>query len=337
MISIRKSVTDLDHAEELQKTTAECYGLTIRSVSQYAIEVDASVTANFRKHLDALDEQWRAADSVEGLRAVQASFRGELREYRDIVQEGLLSLRREMDAAAAAMATFAANVASNGAGHEQQLKDELQHLETLAKSDNLNEIRGGIQSATTGIAVSVDQLRRSNQLVIAQLQDEIRVLHQEIQTERRTLFMDRASGVWNRHKMDIRIDELLRQGDPFCLLMVTICQLARLDHLYSRTAIEGAIKALLMRFHALLGEEAMIGRWSEQEFVAILGVEPSTAIEVASEVMRKLSGVYTVQENGIAKSVTLEISGGVVDRKSGDDRTNFQGKLKQLADALSGA
>jgi GGDEF domain-containing protein len=65
---------------------------------------------------------------------------------------------------------------------------------------------------------------------------------------------------------------LIQQDKPFYLLVAGIRNLKQLDGRCSRTVIEGALKAVLIRFHNLAGEEAMIGPWSEEEFVAILSM-----------------------------------------------------------------
>ena len=98
MISIRKSTEELDHLVELHAAASECYQLALRSVAQYAIELDPAETEEFRGNLETIEAQWRKADRAEGLRAAQASLRGELREYRDRVHRRLNRLRREIDA-----------------------------------------------------------------------------------------------------------------------------------------------------------------------------------------------------------------------------------------------
>ena len=126
-----------------------------------------------------------------------------------------------------------------------------------------------------GIQSSVEQIQRGNQLVVAQLQDEIRVLHLQFEQDRKALFTDRASGAWNRQKIDIHLDNLLRQNQPFCLLMVRVRNLKRLESQHSRTVVESTLKALVSRFAAMAGDEAVIGRWTEDQFVAVLDMPPA--------------------------------------------------------------
>jgi GGDEF domain-containing protein len=334
LISIRKSADELDRLSALHSAAAECYELALRSTSQYTVEVDPQDLLALRKHLDAIGQEWRNADSPGGMRTVQASFRGELRDYRDRTQERLSRLRGEMEAVVKAMASLANTIATNGADHQDRLQVELKQLGRLGENGSLEEMRSGIRLATKEIAASVELIQRGNQMVIAQLQDEIRTLHQEFQSERRALFTDPVSGAWNRQKLDERIDALLRQKQPFCLLLVQVRNLKRLEQQHSRTVVEGALKALIRRFHGVLGTEALIGRWSGEEFAALMDPQSGGSAALAREVAGKLSGSYAIQENGLSKQAVLDVAVGIIDPSSAAEPAPFLKRLETLSATL---
>lgn len=334
MISTLNPATELDRVDDLRLAVTECYRLAIQSVSQYAVEVDPNQVAEFRLHLKDIEQQWLAAKCVTSLHGVQASLRGELREYRDQTREQLGRLRKELESAAGAMASFAGEIASHGADHEKELKGELERLEHVSGSNDLQEIRGGIRTVLGEIAVSLDQMRRGNQLIVAQLQDEIRVLHQEFQAERRALFTDQASGAWTRQKLDLKIHELLRQDDRFSIIAVAVRNLPQVKLDYSRTLVEVTLKALLMRFRGLLGADTLIGRWNEQEFVAVLDLEPGTLTAIADELAKKLRGPYSAQENGLAHSMLLDVAAAAFEHLAGSEPAAFILKLESTLERI---
>jgi GGDEF domain-containing protein len=327
----------MERLQELQRITNDGYAAAISAAAQYAVETDPEQAQEFRQHLQALAKLLQSPGTPEELQTIKVSLRGEFRDYQHVVHARLARLHQDVKAAAAAMQNFAEGMVSGGADHEKQLDEELQRLEIVAKSDDLGKIRGGIRAATGNIASSVERLRRGNQLIIAQLQDEIRILHQEVQAERRAQYTDRASGAWNRQKITERVEELFRQNEPFCFLVVRIHNLKQLDGKYSRNVIEGTLKAFLMRFHQILGEDAMIGRWSTEEFVGILEITPPEVVAVSSEIARKLSGNYSVQENGLSQTVGLQIMTGIIERREGVISDSFYRKVEQLGDTLAQA
>jgi len=334
VVSLFKTATEMDRLQELHRVAIECLGGAMGAAHQYAVQADPGDLELFRNHLLALQKMVQITASVEELNTVKASFRGELRDYQQQVHGRMARLREEVKAAAAAMQSFAEGVIASGADHEQQLEQELQTLATVSKSNDLAKIRDGIDTATGRIAGSVEKMRRNNQLVITQLQDEIRILHQEIQAERRAKSTDRASGAWNREKISDRIEELFRQDDPFSLLLIRIRNLEQLERQNSRNVVEGTLKSVLMRLHDLAGGDSMIGRWSPEEFAVILPIASPDATALSGEVTRKLSGDYSVQENGLSRSVALQVATCIVERQGGVVSDSFMRRVEQVSAAL---
>jgi GGDEF domain-containing protein len=95
--------------------------------------------------------------------------------------------------------------------------------------------------------------------------------------------------------------------------------------------MEGSLKALLERFANLLGDEAMIGRWSEDVFAAVLDATPEVGEKLRERAELKLSGKYAVQENGLSRTVSMEVRVGLIEREKADDAALFCPKLAQIA------
>ncbi len=85
-------------------------------------------------------------------------------------------------------------------------------------------------------------MQARNQFAMAQLKDEIRLLHQKIQAGRRPAAL--AAETWNRQDVDRRIDEMLKQNTSFCLVLIVLQNLKPLASRYSGAAVEDALQAL---------------------------------------------------------------------------------------------
>ena len=292
---------------------------------------------SFASILITIGELWNEAEKPEGMQAAQASFRGELREYRDRVQARIASLRSQVDSGAKAIAAFAAGIVATGADHQKQTQLELSRLTAVARSGNIDEMRRAIDVAVTTISASLEEIRREHQGMIAQWQDEVRTLHREFQAERRAMFIDPVSGAWNRMKVDGRIEDLLRQNQSFFVLLIAVHDFNRLERRHSSSILESSLKALVRRLQTVAGPDIFLGRRSREEFVAILDLEADTAVALSRQVTKKLSGVYAVQENGVSHDVAIEVVAGVVERGQSADASTFMKKLGQMSAALARA
>jgi GGDEF domain-containing protein len=337
LISLRKTVTELDRLEELHRAAVSCYSEALRSSERHVVELEAAEAAHFRSQLQALRDHLEAAADARQLESVQSSFDAELKDYGAKTRAQIQRLRKDVQAAVAAVEAFAGSVSESEILLEHGLKRELQQLDKTASSDDIQEIRGAIHVSTAKIAARVDQMRTCNQLAIAQLKDEIRLLHQEVQAARRAN-SDPApeAGQADNRVVDGRIAELIRQNKPFSVLLVVVRNLEGLRNCYSANVMANVIRAFQGRFESILPPPAMVGRSGQDQFAAVLGSAPADAMEMSSEVVRKLSSPFIENEQGTAHSIVLTPRAGVIEFRPGSDPAKFQAKLKQLADALAG-
>jgi GGDEF domain-containing protein len=333
MISLRKTATELERLEELHRTAVNCYSQALRSTEQNAIELDTAQAAHFRTQLQALRDQLRADAGPRELESVQSSFETELKQYRDKTGEQVQRLRREVQAAAAAVESFAGSINESEENLESGLRKELNSLNQRAASDDIKTIREAIRGATAKIADSVDQMRSSNHLAIAQLKDEIRLLHQEVQAARRSQTPDPSSE--SRQQITGRMEEFIKKKTSFSVLLVVVRNLEGLQNCYSAEVIGSSVRGFQARFENILPSSAIVGRWAKDQFAAILSTAPGNAIEMSSEVVRKLSEPFVEQEKGATHSIVFNPRAGVIEFTPGSDLAKFQARLKQLADALA--
>lgn len=336
MISLLKTAFEMERLEKFKKAALECYGLAISSTEQNVIEVDQEQASLFRAELQALVNQLGDATSPEHLQNIQDLFRGELREYRDNTHEQIRRLRKEMDAAVSALDEFAGTAAARGDDHEKELKQALKSLDTAAASSRLEDIKTAIRAASADILSSFEQMQAQNQFAIAQLKDEIRLLHQKIQAGRRSAAPAWAAETWNRQDVDHRIGELLSQNTSFCLVLIVLRNLKTLASRYSSSVVEDALQALQVRLHDTLGGEFMLGRWTANQFVALLNVPPGSAMTISREASQKLAEPYSFKHDGIPCTLVFQVAAGVVEHQAGSDVLKFQGKLASLSKALGG-
>lgn len=332
MISLRKTATELDRLEELHRTAMHCYSEALHATEQNAIELDESEAAHFRAQLQALQDRLRADAGTKELQAVQSSFTAELKEYHDSARNEIQRLRQEVQAAAAAVETFAGSITESGVVLESGLKRELNSLNQRATSDDIQEIRNAIHLSTAKIADGIEQMRTSNQLAIAQLKDEIRLLHQEVRDARRQQTDPPPEG---RQQLNGKIDEYFKKNVSFSILLVVVHNLDGLQNCYAPKVIESGLRSFQARFENILPSSAVVGRWTRDQFAAILSTRPANTIEMSREVVRKLSEPFLESDKAGSHSLLFNPRAGIVEFNPGSDTAKFQAKLTQLASALA--
>lgn len=322
MISLRRTANELERLEELHRIALNCYTRALRSSEQNAIELDAAQAAHFRAQLSALQRQLGADGGAREWEAVQVSFDHELKDYRSKTDAQVQKLRREVQAASAAVESFAGAINQSEADLEAGLKRELSSLDQAAENDDLQSIRRAIHSSTTKISASIQLMRASNQLAIAQLKDEIRLLHEEVQIARHPQKPDPSAE--SRQRIMARMEEFINKDQPFSVLLVVVRNLDGLQNCYSASVIESALRGFQSRFENILPTSSAIGRWAKDQFAAILSTAPGNAMDISADVVRKLSAPFVEEENGATQSIAFHPRAGVIECSPGSTRSSFK-------------
>ena len=336
MISIRKTATELDRLEELSRAAVSCYRQAINSVENHAIEINPSQSAQFRSQLHILNEKVKAAGSPDELKTVQALFDQELKGYQKMAQEQIERLRKDFAAAASAVEVLAKSVTSNSSGLDQDMGRQLDRLRKVAASDNLVEIRSEILVTVDKIAASIKSMNDSNQLAIAQMKDEIRLLHDQVKAARGPQPAISEAGGANGQAGNLAVAKFTAQNRPFSALLAVVENLQGLRMLYPPNTVESGLCSFEARFKSLL-PGAVVERRGKHQFIAILESDPKEVIAMSRELAKKLSLPLIEEEKGVSHTLRLSAGVGVLEFMPGTDGRKFETKLDQLAEALSGS
>jgi hypothetical protein len=290
VISLRKTVSELEKLDDFRHTALDTYALTIGATGEHVVEIDASHTADFRSKMDALRNLVKPDTTADQLIGIQSSFKAELRSYSEKAKQLIERLRNDVRAASRAIEAFAGSFAASGTDLNGEVKRELQRLDKALRADDITEIRTIIRTVSSSIASSVERMRDSNQLATVQLKDEIRLLHKELKSGRQSPTPAQFSVSSQQKETYGHIDSLIQQKTPFSLMLIAVKNFQGLQSCYPKAAIENAFSSLHARLEGALPPGSRAERWAEAQFLAILTVEPAKALVVSRDLSKKLSG-----------------------------------------------
>jgi GGDEF domain-containing protein/uncharacterized protein (UPF0262 family) len=318
----------LEDCERLKLALAEHFALAIRSAGEYAIDLHPERTRELREKLGAIESRAAFAASEEELQLAQASFRGELRDYRSFAESFLNKMRGEVNSAIEALRTLSDGVTSSGRELEARVKAEIAQLEAAVASDDVEAIRRSIGAVTVNLKHSYQQLLESNHALVAQLRDEVRALHQELDEERRTARMDPVSGAWIRKKLEDRMERLSGDRQSFWAILIWV-GFKRAAAKCSEASLQAAMRALVSRTRSALGADTFVARWSEEVFVALVETEPADCASVGEALRKKLARSFAVQEDGIAVPVRMDIRTATVEHHQETPAAVFKEEFRE--------
>lgn len=221
MLSLRRSMREMDESEAAHRAAAKAFAEAAETAAQHVVEVDADEAHRFRKQVLSLAGRLGEQPGPEELSAARRLFQSELRGYAERAGVDIRRLKNELGAAAQAMQSFAQGITTGGSEHEAVLNREFQTLTHAAHAANdapeVRTLRAAIHETVANVSASYQELKQSHNLVIAQLRDEIRVLQQAMNTERKPV---PEPELVEKHALDRHIEEMLRRRQPFHVMLI---------------------------------------------------------------------------------------------------------------------
>jgi GGDEF domain-containing protein len=309
VISIRSSLAELEKCHLERDAAVDCYVAAIKSVAHYTIELEPAISEPQREYLNALADD-AASGTPDALGETRATLRGLLRDYRDKTVHYLDRLRQELEGMASALEQIMGSLAQTEGEHESHLRAALGRLRDVSRSPEGSAVRTAVQSAVDAIDVSLEQMRKEHQLTVSQLRVEMGVLHKRIDSLEAAASLDQLTELYNRREMEERIRAA---PGPYCLLLARVSGF-RLAEVQFRPEVAAELTAAFTkRLRNSLPPDAVLGRWGNEEFAAMLSIPALEATVVARSIAEQLSGAYACLLAGKTVRPSLQLSVAIVD------------------------
>jgi len=329
-----KHVSELDRFESIQKASLASYAAALECLAQHAVEVDAAFTEKHRESLRAIRVHVMRAEDPEALREIQPVLESELRDYHDKCGLRIKGLRQEMASALVSLQEVMNSFCSSGRGEEVNLKNELRTLERLASDEDVGALRRGVQSAVVTIGECVEQIKRENEIVVAQFRDEIRTMQTRMEAVEAGAAIDGVTGALKRGEFENRVRRVIHLEEPVCLVIVKIGNYRDLRSRHGQFLATEALAGFCGRIREEFGNAADIGRWNDNAFVVILASNKQDALKRTRDWGKRMAGAYVCVEDGHRHTLHLRATIGIVDFDASEDSSRFLAKAEGLCQTM---
>jgi GGDEF domain-containing protein len=246
----------------------------------------------------------------EGLIESRSTLRGLLRDYHDQAAHYLADLRDQLSATGQALRDVVDALSQSDGDHAEKLGNALCRLREVASSPEGAGIRNAVLAAADGIEGSLEQLRKQHRFTIAQLQTEMRLLHNRIDSLETKVTTDEVTRFSNRRFMAEYLGAIPADGAD--LLILKIRGLAEARARFGIATVDELAATLARRLRNSIPKDAVVGRWSEQDFLAVLRAGAAAGGTLVKRVAEHLSMPYACMLAGKVVRIPLTVRAEVL-------------------------
>ncbi len=327
MVSIRESITELERILELQNASLECYRSAIQAIAKFPVEFDADATDCLRRDLASLSTNVRGeADPLELLQS-RSVLRDELRNYHDKAASFLSALREELSQKAHALDLIVDAMADADGDHEERLRHSLRRLRELSDTPAALPIRTALLSVSDQLTQSIEQMKQQFKLMIGQFRVEIKMLHNQVETLRTTSSKASSGQLNGRLDLETRISDEIQARGSFSVLLLKIRNLPVIERQFGAQVRAEVMATFAARVNDSLPENATFGRWSEEQFIAVVKVEKSVAVALVKRLTQRIAEDNPGGEDRKPRRPLPQVSIGVLVNSPADTYESLTKKI----------
>lgn len=363
VLSLAKRITELERVEAVRTQLLSYCARGARASARTLVEFDEARVTELRDLLHLEAARIENAQTNSELHAAYNQIDAILEEHRSAGESYLRILRENLNSTARVLQAVLNQMAGSGAAHHDALEEDLERLKEIAHIEDIETLKRALHETAAQLAEKLQSMRREHQLIVTQLRDEIRILHQELQERAQMQIPSPApsaaepcvpatSPSQKPHPEHVSEEVLLgmkrpefaevlkvksEQGESYSLVAFLLSNLGELFAKHEPAAVIALMDASARRvIDAFAGNPFWI-RWEDDCFLVCTHYRGAAANGWATDVAERLSGTQRVRTDAGAIELPLVVAAASIDARPADSPESLLERASDLILSLRSA
>lgn len=317
MISLRKSLSELDQMEELFRTSLQCYISALGSIEAHQVEADSRLLAEHRRRLTELRRRVASDPTVPSLQSSSRQLEEELRDYSLEVGGLFRHKQQEIKRILGILAEAADTLSSSSNSYATQLREVARELESASRLSSLSDIRRCLASGVAALKQCTESMHNSNLSSVSSLRRELQSFQQRLERAELLAATDPLTGLPNRREAERLIADCIQQQSPFSIMLFDLDAFKDVNDKHGHSAGDQVLRLFAKRLAQQFRPEDTTCRWGGDEFLVIFHSGLADALAAAARAGDNVRGAYPVHG---AHELTIYVSAsvGVAEHRPGE-------------------
>lgn len=329
LISLRANLDRWQQRDELFAKSVQCYLEALTGVEQ---EIFVQCAAKVAGRPPTLEDVRRGLCRQPD----EAAFEQARLRLDEALQEASARIRQqlagtvELGDVLRLLAQTTLSLRMRAAEREGQVLDVAAELQGAAELQSVAEFRTQVHRQIKHLARLVDSMRVENHQLVQELETEMLGYRQKLDEAEAAANCDALTGLCNRRVLHIRVQEHIRSGARFCLLMIDLNRFKAVNDTHGHLAGDELLRAFAKRLKKHLRTNDVATRWGGDEFAVVLPVALPEAISRGRELEGALRGEYGLRVGTESLRVSVGISFGIAEHKAGETADKLLARADEL-------
>ena len=318
MISLKKSMDELESLECLSRTTLKCYLAAIRSLEEHPVEVEPGLVADHQNSLRQIRNALSAEPKLEVLEDTRIRLEGEVKDFSAKASGFLGAKEKDIKQILAALAEAAESITKRSDTHASQFRGLAKELETVSQLDSLNLIRSRLGDGVTRLKDCVDLMWQEDQASAAKMEQRLESSQQRLEEAEALASTDPLTGLSNRREAEKLLSSRIQAGMPVCVMLFDLDGFKKINDRFGHYVGDQVLLAFAGRLGEQFRDDDVVCRWGGDEFLVVLSTALTDPIGRADAVASRVRGLYAIQSPSGPVNAHVAASVGVAQHTPGE-------------------
>jgi diguanylate cyclase (GGDEF)-like protein len=316
MISLLKHIEE--DREQLLRAALESNRSTLSAVIEFGRKASPEAGEGLNEHLAKMQAQLDGSVTLARIAETERSFRQELEHWGDVASGYFQRKTQEIKDIMKLVANTARALSEQDERYAGQFTRISTSLQAVADLDDLTEIRKALLKNNAELRTCVQKMSEDSQISIEKLRADLADYRTRLEETEQLASVDQLTGLANRRRAEQRLDFLVREASPFCVIIFDLNNFKSVNDTYGHLAGDRLLKQFAVELQSRFRATEMVGRWGGDEFIVILDCTLSQARGRMQTIREWVFGDYVVESDGHRLKVPITAAIGVAEWQPGE-------------------
>jgi diguanylate cyclase (GGDEF)-like protein len=306
--------------EELLAAALKSYRSALLAMGDSGARACPAVGSELQHSLAGLESQLCGNPTPSLVQETENQVEEQLQQWAGHTADQFKTKANEVKELLIVLARTAESLGERDQRYANQFTQFTSRLQAITDLEDLTQVRASLVQRARELKIYVERMEEDSHQSIAHLRADVSTYETKLKAAEELALRDVLTGLANRRNVEERIAWRTAHQRMFCVIILDLNRFKRVNDKYGHRAGDSLLKQFSQELSSNLRSADLVGRWSGDEFIAVLDCDLASAKSQVERMRQWVFGEYTVQlgSNAGKTKVTVDAAVGMAQWKPGE-------------------
>lgn len=319
MISLKKYLDRDDNGR--QAGAVEVCGNLLGVMGECGSQACPHLGEDLQSQIIRLQKRLKSDPEPRGLEQTSGEAQTVLRSWGEHASNYYKRMASEVRELMLVVAQAAESVGERDMRYTRQFTSFTERLQEIADLEDITKLRSSLTANVGELKKCIAQMTKDSNESVSRLNAELATYRSRLEETERIASIDALTGLANRRRIELALDQLVLRARPFSLLLFDVNDFKAINDQLGHVAGDDLLRQFSVELKLALRSTDLAGRWGGDEFIVVLDCAEDLAEVQRNRIRDWVLGEYTLHSGTDSYRVTVSAAIGLAGWTRGENVT----------------